>query len=48
MFRGYDFPSLFREDTIKRIRWICGELAKLQPNTKDQEPEESDDDADCE
>lgn len=48
MFRGYDFPRLFHEDTIKRVSWICGELSKLQAKIGAQNSEESEDDSDGE
>jgi hypothetical protein len=46
MFRGYDFPQLFREDTIKRVDWICSELGKLQAKIEAQKSEETEDDSD--
>ncbi len=48
MFRGYDFPKLYREDTIKRVGWICSELGKLKAKIEAQQSAESDDDSDGE
>jgi hypothetical protein len=49
VYRGYDSPQLFREDTLKRMRWLDSELSKIQFNVRSRKPSSDDDnDPGCE
>lgn len=43
MYRGYDSPQLFREDTIKRVLWLDSELSKIQSKISSQKTPSDDD-----